>query len=128
MNKFTNVNEFMQSLSASQKEQVETLRQIILHTNKTLSEHIKWNSPSYVLNDEDRITFNVRETQPIAIVLHMGATKTEDKSGAPVLNDYSDLIEWKSNIRGVIVFSSLEDIHNKKERFALVIQDWLALE
>lgn len=127
MSTFTTVTEFMRNLDVDQKEQIQLLRKMIIETEPNLTEHIKWNSPSYVLNGEDRITFNVRKGYPVMIILHKGATEIENKKGHPVFNDISGLIEWKSDIRGTISFANLNDIKDKQEQLTHILKQWLAI-
>jgi len=127
MKKYTTINEFMSALDEEQKEQVAFLRAIITGAHPELSEHIKWNSPSYVLAGSDRITFSVRPKYPVAIVLHMGATRPEDKNGTPIMDDSSGLIEWKSDTRGVISFADLNDSKAKASQFTAIIDRWLKI-
>ena len=128
MNKYTTVEEFIEDLDEETRVQVQNLRDIIFKTDPTLAEHIKWNSPSYVLNGEDRITFNLQNKQGIVkLILHMGATRVENKKGEPVLKDSSGLIEWSSDIRGVLSFDNLDDITSKKEKVAQIISNWLEI-
>lgn len=126
MSKFTTVAEFIDSLSEQDRAQVTLLRDIISRASK-LDEHIKWNSPSYVLNGEDRITLSVRSGFPISVILHMGAIRPEDKNGVPIMKDPSGLIEWKSDIRGLITFKDLNDINAKSEQFTSIIKRWLEI-
>lgn len=128
MTKYTTIDEFMQALDEKQKEQVAELRAIITDTHPELTEHIKWNSPSYVLDGNDRVTFSVRPNYPIAIVLHMGATRPEDKSGDSIMDDPSGLIAWKSDTRGIISFADLDDIKAKKLQFTHIVNRWLKIE
>ena len=125
MGKYTTVDEFIDGLVKAQKDQVIKLRTIIKNAHPELTEHIKWNSPSYMLDGEDRITFSVRPGHPAAIVLHMGATRPEDKNAKPVLNDPFGLITWKSDTRGVIVFNNIDDIEAKRHQFVSIIGRWL---
>lgn len=115
-------------MNAEQKEQVMLLRTIITDRHPELSEHIKWNSPSYVLNGIDRITFSVRPNYPVTIVLHMGASRPEDKNGAPIINDSSGLINWKSDTRGVVSFTDNNDIKTKRLQFTSIIDQWLKID
>src|SRR5689334_16444039 len=124
MNAYKTVDEFVSSLDESKRKQVQTLRKLIMKEHPELREHIKWNSPSYVYNGEDRITFNVRDTLPLMIILHMGSKRMEDKSGTPVLYDTSGLIEWKSDIRGIITFRNLDDIEHKRKSFIHILDQW----
>jgi hypothetical protein len=128
MQKCKTVEEFMNDLSEEKRSQVDTLRDLILNTEPHLEEHIKWNASSYVLNGEDRITFNLMNKQGVVkLVLHMGATRKEDKNGAPIMQDDSGLIEWNSDIRGMITFNSLTDISSNATSLKKIIKDWLAI-
>ena len=126
MNKYATVTEFLDNLDETRRVQVQQLRDIILKVNPNLGEHIKWNSPSYVLDGEDRVTFNIQNKQQLVkLVLHMGATRVEDKKGEPVMKDDAGLIEWNSDIRGVITFQDADDVESKKIAVAKIIGDWL---
>ena len=128
MNKYMTVTEFIDDLDENKRAQVQQLRDIILKVYPGLEEHIKWNSPSYVLDGEDRVTFNLQNKQQVVkLVLHMGATRVEDKKGKPVMQDDEGLIEWNSDIRGVLTFESSDDIESKKIAVAKIIDDWLKI-
>ena len=127
MNKFKTVDEFLNGLDEDRRSQVLKLREYILDVEPSLTEHIKWNAPSYVKEDEDRMTFNTMNKESIVkLVFHMGATKKEDKNGQPVLDD-AHLIEWVSNIRGYMTFTTLDEIIANKREIKRTVQEWLAL-
>lgn len=129
MQKYKTVEEFLSDLDADKRAQVDALRELILQAEPKLEEHIKWNAPSYVHGGEDRITFNLLNKQGmVKLVLHMGATRKENKNGAALMKDESGLIEWSSDIRGMLTFSSLDDIHSKKEMLIVIFKNWLAIE
>lgn len=128
MQKFKTLEGFIDNLDKDKRLQVDTLRELILKTEPRLEEHIKWNAPSYILDGEDRITFNIMNKQGvIKLVLHMGATRKEDKKAVSVLKDESGLIEWSSDIRGVISFTGIEDINSKLTLLRKIIRDWLSI-
>ena len=128
MQKYKTVEEFLFSLEEDKRQQVDALRDLILKTEPNLEEHIKWNAPSYVLDDEDRITFNLMNNQQIVkLVFHIGATRKEDKKGAPVMRDASGLIEWSSDIRGMIAFAKTENITSNEATIKRIIKDWLSV-
>lgn len=128
MEKYTTVDEFMHAMNEKQKEQVVLLRAIITDAHPDVIEHIKWNSPSYVFGGNDRITFSVRPGHHVAIVLHMGAARPENKKGKPVMSDSSGLIDWKSDTRGVISFADMNDIKAKRRQFATIVDRWLKID
>jgi len=128
MKKYLTVDEFLNDLSQDRRQQVEALRTIIKTVEPELTEHIKWNSPSYVLNGEDRITFNMHYPDQTMILLHMGATRKENKKADPIMNDETGLIKWNSDIRGTLAFSSLDDITNSQADITKVLTAWLSLK
>lgn len=128
MHTYKTVAEFLADQNEEKRAQVNALREIILDSAPSLSENIKWNAPNYVFNKEDRITFNVMNKEgAVKLILHMGASKKEDKKATPVLNDESKLIAWNSNIRGTLTFTNLADIKNNQEQLGNIVKRWLAL-
>jgi len=128
MNKYVSADEFLTDLSEERRQQVEALRTIIKSVNPELTEHIKWNSPSYVLDGEDRITFNMHYPDQTMLLIHMGATRKETKKADPIMKDETGLIKWNSDIRGTLAFSSLDDIVNSKADITKVLSAWLLLK
>lgn len=128
MKKYQTVENFLVDQSDDKRQQIEMLRSIILKTAPQLTEHIKWNAPSYMLDNEDRITFNLMNKEGLVkLVFHMGATRKEDKKAKPVMDDSSGLMEWSSDIRGMVTVTSLEDIAQKRAQLQSVISQWLAV-
>lgn len=128
MQKYKTVEEFLSDLNEDKRLQVDSLRDLIFNTVPQLTEHIKWNAPSYVLDGEDRITFNLMNKQGVVkLVFHMGATRREDKKGVPIMRDDSGLIEWSSDIRGMITFNSIDEITSNTVALKKIIMDWLSI-
>jgi hypothetical protein len=127
MKKYATLDEFLQNLTPEQKEQVHLLRTIIQKAEPKLVEHLKWNASSFVYNNEDRITFNTHYPDRVLLILHMGATRKEDKKGEPVIKDTSGLITWNSDIRGTLTFTSLDEIKSKQEVITDLIKKWLGV-
>ncbi len=127
MKKYIAVEEFLEDLNEVRRQQVQALRKIILSLDPVLAEHIKWNAPSYVFNGEDRITFNTHYPDKIVVLIHMGATKKEDKNAVPVMKDDSGLIQWNSDIRGTLSFSSIDEIQDNEVALHAIFKNWLAI-
>lgn len=125
MKKYLTVTEYLEDLSADKLAEVAMLREMILSINPALTEHIKWNAPSYVLEDTDRITFGMNKTGVTTLVLHMGAARKENTNAGPLLSDDRGLVEWKSDIRGVMTFNHIEEIAARSEDISYVLQQWL---
>jgi len=125
---YTSVDEFLSELSDDRRQQVEALRTIIKNINPNLTEHIKWNSPSYVLDGEDRITFNMHYPDQTMILIHMGATRKEDKKGTPILSDDLGLVKWNSDIRGTLSFKTLDEIVANEDKIITLLKNWLSIK
>lgn len=127
MDKYKTVDEFLSGLDDDRRSQVLELRKYIFEEVPSLVEHIKWNAPSYEKDGEDRITFNtMNREQVVKLVLHMGATKKEDKKGQPILKD-ANMIEWASDIRGYMTFKNLHEVTSNEKEIKRTVRDWLAL-
>lgn len=113
---------FMAALDHPLKAGVETIRQAILALDPAVSERIKWNAPSFGF-DDDRITFNLRHPGRILLILHRGA-KVKDSTGF-TFDDPTGLIAWAAPSRGIVTFTSLEQVHADLDTLAPVLLDWL---
>ncbi len=109
------------------KNELEIVRSIILSSNKKITEHIKWNAPSFCFNGDDRITFNLSKKDCIQLIFHRGAKVKEVKGNKPIMEDTTGLFEWASQDRAVVKFFNAEDINSKKNKLKKVVKDWIKL-
>jgi hypothetical protein len=129
MKKYKSLKEFFEDQPADKLKQIMLVRELIFSAEPSLQETLKWNAPNYIHDGEDRITFNIMNKQEIVrVIIHMGTSKKEDKSGKPILDDTSGMIVWNSDIRGTISFESFDDIQTKSDLFKNIIADWVALK
>jgi uncharacterized protein YdhG (YjbR/CyaY superfamily) len=125
---YDDVAGFLDALEPPKREVVALLRGIVIDAHPGLVEHIKWNAPSYVLYGEDRVTFNVRnKADQVQLVLHMGATRKEDRKAAPVLADDEGLVAWQSDIRGLMGFADRAVVEDQRAAITRLLARWLAL-
>ena len=128
MKKYKTLAEFLADQSPDKIEQINKIRDLIVEVEPELEENIKWNAPNYVYKGEDRITFNLMNKQnKVKLVIHMGASKKENKKGNPVLANDENIVDWNSDIRGTITFEDISDIEAKSESLKKVIRSWIAL-
>ena len=118
------VAQFLEELQHPLKREIEVVRKIILSADERLSEQIKWNAPSFCLNNEDRITFNLRGKGYFLLVFHCGA-KAKPKGSEPLFDDATGLLEWAAADRATAKFTDMEDVNAKREKLAEVIAKWL---
>tara|TARA_A100000171_G_C2137659_1_gene151689 strand:+ start:3335 stop:3724 length:390 start_codon:yes stop_codon:yes gene_type:complete len=120
------VIDFLDQAQHPLRSEIDYLRNIINNSAPELNEHIKWNAPSFMLNGDDRITFNLPPNQKtIRLVFHQGAKKKEQPS-ARLISDTPDWFKWATNDRAVVTFSSKEDIKSKEEQIITLIKKWVS--
>lgn len=91
------VEQFMNTLEHPLKDSVEVVRRLILNVNENITEQIKWNAPSFCINDEDRITFNLP----------------------------AGLLEWAAADRAIIKLTNVNDVESKKEDLIEIVAKWI---
>ena len=122
------VTAHIKKLDSSIRKTVETLREIILGTDKEIGERIKWNNPSFYYTGElksfdpkeykrELIVFNLFKNR-IMLVFPSGA-KVNDKTGF-LQGDYMDG-------RRVAIFKDLADVESNEKILRTVIKKWLKL-
>lgn len=119
------VAEFMNNLEHPLKEEIEEVRNIILSTDDKITEHIKWNAPSFCYEGEDRITFNLHGKGFIRLVFHCGAKVKARNTNQPLIVDSSGILEWKAADRAMMKFTDKNDVKAKEEKLREVITKWL---
>ena len=107
---------------------VETIRQIILSTDKEIGERIKWNNPSFYFTGEMK-PFDPKEYKREIVVLNLykGRIMLVFPSGAKV-NDKTGLLtgDYKDG-RRITIFTDMKDIKSKEKDLQKIINDWLKL-
>ncbi len=119
------VVEFLNNLEHPLKKEIEEVRKIILSTNESITEHLKWNAPSFCFDNEDRVTFNLQGKGFFRLVFHCGA-KVKDQAGDGTLfEDTTGLLDWVTTDRAMIKITDMSDVESKKEKLAAVIAKWI---
>ena len=122
------VTQHIQKLEPSLGKIVETIRQIILSTDKEIAEQIKWNNPSFYYSGEMK-PFDPKEYKREIIVFNLfkGRIMLVFPSGDKV-NDVSGLLEGDyKDSRRTTVFKDMKDVKAKEKKLQIVIKKWLEL-
>jgi len=125
MHKSAEVDVFIAQLDHPMKPAVESLRAAFLESNPELSEHIKWNAPSFVFGGDDRVTFRLHPKGALQIILHRG-TKIRADVADFTFDDPSGLITWPAKDRGVITLDDLADATAKRADVLATVTRWIA--
>jgi len=111
------VDAYMKRLKHPLSEVVEALRQIILKTDSTIGEEIKWNAPAFFFTGPMR-PFNPKEYRRYLVVFNLfkkdcirlvfwGGAKVKDTSGF-LEGDYADG-------RRLAMFSDMQEVKSKQK-------------
>ena len=119
------VEEFLNNLEHPLKREIEEVRSIILGIDRDISEHVKWNAPSFCFNNDDRITFNLRGNGFFKLVLHRGAKVKESINLKPYFEDAQGLMEWATEDRATIKFTDIKDVEAKRAILKEVLRRWI---
>lgn len=89
------VTEFLRGLEHPLKDGIQELRVAILASDDEITEHIKWNAPSFCFRGDDRVTFRLQPGNRLQL------------------------------IRGTVTFQDLEDADAKLGAVAELVGRWM---
>ncbi len=118
------VTEFLDRQNHPLRTEIELLRKIILESESSLTENIKWNSPNYAVNNEDRITMRIQPPKQIQLIFHRGAKKQEQPA-KHIIDDNSGILVWKENDRAVATFKNLAEIEQNRSLLREIVGKWI---
>lgn len=121
------VVEFMDNLEHPLKEEIEAVRKIILSADNRINEHIKWNAPSFQVENEDRITFNLHGKGFFRLIFHCGAKKKDTIGQENLFNDTTGILEWVAGDRAIVKFTDINDVKAKEKKLTEVITKWIEM-
>jgi Domain of unknown function (DU1801) len=123
-NRSQEVDRFMERLDHPLKEGVEQLRTAILDSNDQITEHIKWNAPSFCYAGEDRVTFRLYPEKRVQLIFHRG---TEVRSDAAdfAFEDHTGLLRWVSDDRAVVALRDVKDAEAKQQDVVELVNRWV---
>jgi hypothetical protein len=120
----TAVESFLDALDHPYKEGVLRLRATLLASVPGLTEHVKWNAPSFVHDGVDRITFRLRPGDVLQLVFHRGPAVRSDVDSF-AFADPTGLLAWQTPDRAVATFAGVDDVEAKLESVAALARRWV---
>lgn len=118
------VEDFVKTLEYPLKNVVKAIREVILSANADMTEHIKWNAPSFCFGGEDRITMNLRSNDFVLLIFHRGA---KVKTDFVEINDPQNLLTWLSADRATAKFVNTDQVTFKKDALEKLINRWIEI-
>jgi len=119
MTRSAEVDAYMATLQHPMSAQVQQLRSVILDADSRVRESIKWNAPSFFIDDHFA-TFNLHHPDKIQIVLHAGAKVNPDAAQFEIA-DPSGLLTWAAVDRASVAFASATDVDDHLAAFVDIL-------
>jgi Domain of unknown function (DU1801) len=116
---------FMMELTHDRKPEVEQLRTAILALPLGLTEHIKWNAPSFCIDGDDRITFRLQPHDRVELIFHRGAKKRSD-TATFTFTDPSGLMKLLAPDRGVVVLADATATAHHMPDILHLVEAWVS--
>ena len=120
-NRSQEVERFVSGLDHPMKEGIERLRMAILDSNDGITEHVKWNAPSFCYGGEDRVTFRLYPVDRAQLVFHRGS-KVKDDADTFAFEDDTGLLKWVAADRAVV---PLRDAEARQQDLVSVVNRWV---
>ena len=122
------VTRHIKKLEPSFGKIIETIRKIILSSNKEIGERIKWNNPSFYYTGEMK-PFDPKEYKREIVVMNLfnGRIMLVFPSGAKIKDTSGLLTGNYKDGRRLIIFTDMKDVKAKEKALQQVIMDWLRL-
>lgn len=118
------VEAYLATLEHPHKKGVEALREAILSVDAKIQEEVKWNAPSFLLEDHFA-TFRLHPGSIFQLILHTGAKAKGDPKQFH-LDDPQGLLKWPAKDRCIIAFKSDADAMAKRVDVRRMVKDWIA--
>ncbi|TFD46988.1 DUF1801 domain-containing protein [Cryobacterium frigoriphilum] len=123
-NRSADVDAFMTALDHPVGALVQQLRLAILQAEPELTEHIKWNAPSFCRGGIDRVTFNLRPIDRVQLIFHRGAKPMADATPFR-FDDATGLLVKITEERGQVVFSDAATARAKQQALLVLVHAWI---
>lgn len=118
------VDAFIDALEHPHKDAVIALRDAIRGADPRIGEGIRWNAPSFGL-DDDFATMNLRRKHGIGLILHFGAKKSAISETGVDIPDPQGLLEWLARDRAIVEFRDAADVAAKRAALAAIVRAWI---
>jgi uncharacterized protein YdhG (YjbR/CyaY superfamily) len=125
MSKFASVEDYRAALQPEQLAIVDHLRAAASASAPDVTEHIKWNAPSFCLQGDDRITLGTSPKGAVRVVLHRGVKVKDNTDFA--FEAPAALVKWAAPDRGVIEFKTEADVDNWAADIDDIFKRWMEM-
>jgi hypothetical protein len=117
------VTSLLRDLKHPHKAGIEALRRLILKLDQRITEEVKWNAPSFKLNDHFA-TFRIHPPENIQLILHTGA-KGKSNARKFKVEDPDKLLAWPATDRCVLTLESTAALKARRKSVTRIIEQWI---
>jgi len=122
-------DELLETLDHPMRASIAALRTAILSAgagddNPDITEHVKWNAPSYVARGDDRVTFRFPPKGGIQLVFHRGS-QVRDDTASFSFDDPSGLLVWITQDRGTVTFADDAEVDANLPAVTELVRAWV---
>lgn len=117
------VDAFLAALAHPQDATVQRLRAAIRASDPRIGEDIKWNAPSFHLDGRHFATLQLRRTDSVLLVLHLGAGKRALATDA--IDDPQGLLTWLGADRATLSFAGPAEVGARTGALQAVLKQWM---
>lgn len=118
------VEAFLRALDHPLAAGIRALRKRILALDPRIGEGIKWNAPSFFLEDHFA-TFKLRPETKIFLVLHTGA-KPKARAKPIVVPDPEGLLTWPAKDRALLTLASSAEVKKHGAAIDGIVRSWIS--
>lgn len=117
------VDALLEVLQHPHKPGIEHLRRAILGVDSRIREEVKWNAPSFRLQDHFA-TFKLYPSSSIQVVLHTGA-KPQKPPRKFSLEGAGGLVKWAAPDRCIVTVANTDAAHDLGHVVASLVAQWI---
>jgi hypothetical protein len=102
---------------------VAVLRSAILAADPRIEENVKWNSPNFTLDGDDRVTLRLNPKGGVQVILHRGAKKDASPF---TLDDPTGELEWRGHDRAILSVADESEAQRLSAQLTELVARWIA--
>lgn len=118
------VEALLRDLEHPLKKEIEAVRLIVLGVSPAVSDGVKWNAPSFRTEKDWFGTINVRATERVQLILHLGAKARPDLKDFTVA-DPKGLMKWLGKDRAMVTLGAGADIPKNRKALEAIVRTWI---
>ena len=108
------------------RKEIDALREIILGSDKSITEGVKWNAASFRTTEWFATLNGPKQVKEPMLILHAGA-KARAVALKDRIADPGGSLKWLGNERAMMTFADTTDIKKRQKALQAIIKNWIQL-